>query len=88
MKVTDAKEGKKSIGELWEALAKLSSHVVDDNKLYADDGYPLVRDMQLCTMKSFIKELDRHHNTDDNDKLASVLNKTEVSFGIERHVCQ
>lgn len=60
-KLTDANEGMQSIKELWESVAKLSKHVVEDNEKY-DGEYPVsVREMQMVTLKALIRELETHH---------------------------
>lgn len=58
--VSDANNGMQSIGELWESIAKLSAHIVEDNKKYGGK-YPMsIRRSQLATVKALVKELDSH----------------------------
>jgi len=48
-----------SIEELWESIANLSSHVVDDNSL-CDEHYPkAVREIQLLSLKTIILEIEK-----------------------------
>jgi hypothetical protein len=61
MKISDSNDGKQSIGELWESLAQLSSHIVEDNKKY-DGGYPKsVREIQLHGIETLVKEINILH---------------------------
>lgn len=39
--LTDAKEGLLSLGDLWETVATLSKHVVEDNKYEKEGTYPV-----------------------------------------------
>lgn len=56
-----------TIGELWESIAKLSSHIVEDNKVYNGDYPKSVRDDQLLSIKTMIGEIERHHQTTDQN---------------------
>lgn len=50
-----------SIKELWESVAKMGSHVVNDN-IKSDGDYPLsVRKMQLASLKTLVSTLEMSH---------------------------
>ena len=51
-----------NLGELWENIAELSDHVRYDNLKICNDLYPIsIRKMQLDSIKSLIKEIEKHH---------------------------
>lgn len=54
----------RSIEELWEDLAKLSQHIVDDNNLMKErnEEYPLrIRQMQLVSIKALVDAIEIKH---------------------------
>lgn len=62
IKTTDVIAPNMSLGELWGALARLSSHVNDDNKLYPDSTYPIeIRTIQIRSICSLLEGIQQHH---------------------------
>lgn len=51
-----------SIKELWESVAKMGSHVVNDN-IKSDGDYPLsVREIQLTSLKTLVTAIEKTHH--------------------------
>ncbi len=54
------------VEELWEELAKLSQHIVDDNNLMKErnEEYPLrIRQMQLVSIRALVDALEIKHRS-------------------------
>ncbi len=59
--LTDSKDDDMSLEELWIFLNKLSSHIVEDNKL-SNNIYPTdVRKIQLTSIQTLINSIQKHH---------------------------
>lgn len=73
MKLTDRNEGMQSLTELWESIARIANHVVEDNKKAVDNEYPNgVRGLQVLSLETLLEEIKKHHQKEvtlDVDKL-------------------
>jgi hypothetical protein len=53
-------EGYMTLDELWRALEKLSTHIVEDNSL--SEVYPIdIRDIQLTSIRTIIDCIEETH---------------------------
>lgn len=80
VKLSNAFANKMPLNELWAELARLTSHINQDNQLSCDDEYPIdVRKRQMVSISQLIQEIERHHTIPKKPVYYTLL----YSFGLD-----